>query len=206
MILISCVKMFRIAWNTLVVRDRRYCKQPNEIFHEVGEHLKMATSGTNIQSVMTVFRPQHYSQIWGMRFWSSQFVRYAGYSDSTTKEVLGDPANVEFTSYLIDNNLWSPPVETSAFDVLPVVLKIPGNNVPFLYELPKAITHEVNLEHPKFERVKDLGYKWAAVPAISNFSMTLGGIKYAAGKSYVPFMHAIEFSYQHLNDIRFSTI
>jgi nitric oxide synthase oxygenase domain/subunit len=44
--------------------------------------------------------------------------------------------------------------------------------------LPKEVTHEVELEHPKYPRVKDLGYKWGAVPAISNFTMDLGGIKY----------------------------
>ena len=171
----------RIAWNTLVVRDRRHCKQPNEIFREVSEHLKMATDGTNIQSVMTVFRPQKYNEIFGMRFWSSQFVRYAGYiDDNSTGQVLGDPANTAFTSYLIEQGLWKPPVQRSAFDVLPLVLKLPGNSIPFVYELAKNVTHEVCLEHPKFPKVKALKYKWAAVPAISNFKMTLGGITYAA--------------------------
>lgn len=127
---------------------------------------------------MTVFRPQSIDELWGMRFWSSQFVRYAGYKDTTTDTVLGDPANAEFTAFLIGNKMWNPPTTRSAFDVLPLVLKIPNNDIPFVYELPKEVTHEVELEHPDFPAVKDLGYKWAAVPAISNFMMELGGIKY----------------------------
>ena len=160
------------------VRDCRHCDQPNEIFSEVVEHLKIATGGSNIQSVMTVFRPQRSDEVWGMRFWSNQFVRYAGYKDESSDTILGDPANAEFTTFLTSNRIWKPPSTRSAFDVLPIVLKIPNNDIPFVYELPKEVTHEVELEHPKYPRVKDLGYKWGAVPAISNFTMDLGGIKY----------------------------
>ena len=144
------------------------------------QHLKLATGGTNIQSVMTVFRPQRSDEIWGMRFWSSQFVRYAGYvlDDEKENNVLGDPANIEFTSFLVDRKLWVPPSPRTAFDVLPLVLKIPNNDVLFVQELPKEVIHEVNIEHPDHPTMKDLGYKWAAVPAISNFTMNLGGIKY----------------------------
>ncbi len=134
---------------------------PREIFNEVKEHLKLATGGTNIQSVMTIFMPQHSEEIWGLRFWSSQFVRYAGYS-LDSGEILGDPANADFTSYLISNNLWEPPKERSAFDVLPLVLKMPSNDIPFVYELPEECIHEINIAHPKFRKVRNLGYKWAA--------------------------------------------
>lgn len=170
----------RIAWDTLVVRDRRHCTRPDEIFNEVLEHLKAAAGGTSIQSVMTVFRPQQPDELWGLRFWSSQFVRYAGYKDRASLEILGDTANADFTSYLIETNLWKPPAEKSAFDVLPLVIKVPGNDTPFVYELPKAAINEVKIEHPKFAKVKDLGYKWTTIPAINNFIVTLGGIKYTA--------------------------
>jgi nitric oxide synthase oxygenase domain/subunit len=161
-----------------VVRDCRSCKYPKDIFNEVVEHLKLATGGTNIQSVMTIFRPQRRDEIWGMRFWSSQFVRYAGYVDGDDGNVLGDPANIECTNFLVERNLWVPPSPRTAFDVLPLVLKVPNNEVLFVHELPKEVIHEVNLEHPDYPELEDLGYKWAAVPAISNFTMNLGGIKY----------------------------
>lgn len=164
----------RIAWNTLEVRDRRHCTNPNEMALEIVEHLKIATAGTNIQSVMTVFRPQQRNELWGLRFWSSQFLRYAGYKDNKTGTILGDPANEKFTSYLIDMKLWSPPQTKSPFDILPLVIKLPYNDIPFVFELPKHVCSEVHIEHPKYPKVKDLNYKWAAVPAISNFVMRIG--------------------------------
>jgi nitric oxide synthase oxygenase domain/subunit len=128
---------------------------------------------------MTIFRPQEMDEIWGMRFWSGQFVKYAGYTNHDKEgTILGDPANVEITNFLVDHNFWVPPSPRSAFDVLPLVLKIPHNEVLFVQELPKEVIHEVSLEHPEYPQVKELNYKWAAVPAISNFMMNLGGIKY----------------------------
>jgi nitric oxide synthase oxygenase domain/subunit len=164
----------RIAWNTLEVRDRRHCTNPNDMIKEIIEHLKLATGGTNIQSVMTVFRPQFRNELWGLRFWSSQFVRYAGYIDEKTGEILGDPANAKFTSFLIDSDLWSPPYTKTAFDILPIVIKLPNNDTPFVVDLPKTYCHEVMIEHPKFPNVKELNLKWAAVPTISNFVMRIG--------------------------------
>ena len=169
----------RISWNTLQVRDCRHVSDnPRKVFGECIEHLKIATGGTNIQSVMTVFRPQASSEIFGMRFWSSQFVRYAGYVNERNDQILGDPANVSMTKLLIERELWIPPKKKSAFDVLPLVLKFPNNEHPFVYELPKEVVHEIKIEHPDFPSMKDLGLKWAAVPAITNFMMNLGGIKY----------------------------
>ena len=159
--------LFRIAWNTLKVRDCRHCTHPKDVFREVEAHLKLATGGTNIQSVMTVFRPQQRNEMFGLRFWSEQFVRYAGYKlDGDSGEVLGDPASVDFTAYLIGANLWNPPAQKSAFDVLPVVIKFPFNDIPFVYELSKDVTHEIELEHPKYPAVKGLGYRPQYRPSV----------------------------------------
>ena len=163
----------------MIVRDCRDCQNPNQMFQEVIEHLKIATGGDSIQSVMSVFRPQRRNEMWGLRFFNSQFVRYAGYIiDEESGETLGDPANVAFTKYLIEQKLWSPPTKKSAFDILPIVIKEPGNNIPFVFSLPREVAHEVNLEHPTNVNVNKLGFKWVAVPAITNFMMNLGGIKY----------------------------
>ena len=89
---------------------------------------------------------------------------------------MGDPANLEFTKYLIRYKLWRAPEERSHFDILPVVLKIPGEKKPFVHKLPKNVVHEVEIEHPEFSAVKYLGLKWAAVPLIANFNMNLGGV------------------------------
>lgn len=176
----------RIAWNTLVVRDCRHISRPEAIFKEVEEHLRVATCGTNIQSVMTVFRPRAPRETWGLRFWSSQFVRYAGYklpdgeshAEANRDGILGDPANLEFTEYLVKQGLWTPPETKSAFDVLPIVLKIPGTHRPYVYQLPEQWVQEVKIEHPKCAAIKELNLRWTAVPAISNFAMNLGGVMY----------------------------
>ena len=168
----------RIAWNTLMVRDCRHIESADEIFKDVEEHLRIATCGTNIQSVMSVYKPKAVNEMWGTRFWSSQFVRYAGYKDKETDEVLGDPANVGFTDYIIKKGYWEPPKKKTRHDVLPLLLKIPGVRDPYVYELPKEFVHEVHIEHPDYPAIKELGLRWAAVPAISNFNMNIGGVDY----------------------------
>ena len=168
----------RISWNTLQVRDCRHVSTPAQIFHEVEEHLKIATAGTNIQSVMTVFQPQDPNEPLGTRFWSSQYVRYAAYQDDDSGDILGDPANLELTEYLIKRRYWTPPTRRGAFDVLPLVLKVPGKKKPYIHELPKERVFEVSIEHPNRPELTALGYSWTTVPAISNFKMNLGGVLY----------------------------
>ena len=168
----------RISWNTLQVRDCRHINEPSAIFAEVHEHLRIATAGTNIQSVMTVFKPHELDEPLGTRFWSSQYVRYAAYKDETTGKIMGDPANLTLTEYLLERNFWKAPEPKSPFDILPLVLKVPGVEKPYIHNLPKEVVFEVSLEHPTNTKFADLGYKWGTVPAISNFKMNLGGILY----------------------------
>jgi nitric oxide synthase oxygenase domain/subunit/flavodoxin len=143
------------------------------------EHLKLATGGTNLLSVMTVFRPRHPNELVGLRFWNSQFVRYAGYEgEGEGGGVLGDPANAEFTKHLIDKGLWRPPAQRSAFDVLPLVVQLPEQQEPFVYELPREFVHQAPITHPRFPAFQELGLRWPTVPAITNFEMVLGGVYY----------------------------
>lgn len=168
----------RISWNTLQVRDCRHVSTPAQIFEQVEEHLKIATAGTNIQSVMTVFQPQDPNEPFGTRFWSSQYVRYAAYQDDESGDILGDPANLELTEYLIKRRYWKPPTVRSAFDTLPIVLKVPGRKKPYIHELPKESVFEVDIVHPTRPELSALGYRWTTIPAISNFKMNLGGVLY----------------------------
>lgn len=39
----------RISWNTLMVRDMRHVVDPDEMFKDAEEHMRIATAGTNIQ-------------------------------------------------------------------------------------------------------------------------------------------------------------
>lgn len=169
----------RISWNTLVVRDRRHISEPTEVFHEVLEHLKLATGGTNLLSVMTVFKPRGPNELVGMRFWNSQFVRYAGYAgEGENSGMLGDPANAEFTEYLISKGLWIPPSPKSAFDVLPLVLQVPEHAEPFMYCLPEEFVYQAPITHPHYPKIRELGLRWPTVPAITNFQMDIGGVSY----------------------------
>ena len=167
----------RISWQALQVRDLRHVSTPEEIFKEVEEHLRLATAGTNIQSIMSVFALKKPKDVWGTRFWSSQYVRYACYKDEDGK-TMGDPANLELTEYLVKNKRWEPPNPRTPFDVLPLVLKVPGISQPFVHQLPDEVVFELPIEHPTKREITALGYKWTTVPAISNFKMNLGGIVY----------------------------
>lgn len=127
---------------------------------------------------MTVFKPQSPYEPFGVRFWSSQLVRYAAYRDLLSGNILGDPANLELTNYLIMRKLWKPPAVKSGFDVLPLVIKVPFRKRPYVYQLPKEVVFEVDIEHPKEPAISRLGYKWTTVPAISDFKINLGGVVY----------------------------
>ena len=118
-----------------MVRDCRHMHNPDDIFVDVEKHLKIATGGTNIQSVMTIYAPKGV-KTWGLRFWSSQFIRYTAYKNEDNN-VMGDPANLELTTYLIENKLLTPPNPKSHFDVLPQVLKVPDRSLTCVYQLPK---------------------------------------------------------------------
>jgi nitric oxide synthase oxygenase domain/subunit len=63
-------------WNNLQVRDKRHVNHPDAIFDEVLEHMKMATAGVNMAAIMTIFPPKRSTELWGLRFWGDQIVRY----------------------------------------------------------------------------------------------------------------------------------
>mmetsp|Transcript_21397 Transcript_21397/g.62513 ORF Transcript_21397/g.62513 Transcript_21397/m.62513 type:complete len:1837 (-) Transcript_21397:3416-8926(-) len=173
---IKCIG--RISWNTLEVRDRRHVTDPGAICRELELHMEKATAGTNIQSVMTVFRPRGPDEAFGMRFWTEQLVRYACYKDPETGELLGDPANLEFTSFLLDKGLWTPPEPKTRQDCLPFVFSIPGEDKPYVHSFASKYLDEAPMKHPDCPAVAELGYRWAAVPIIDTLAIDLGGIEY----------------------------
>lgn len=166
----------RIQWSNMVVRDRREVTQPDAMFREVLEHLESATAGGNIQIVMTVFRPRRPHERWGPRLWNAQLVRYACW-EQADGSLLGDPANLELTRAILDFG-WEPPRERTAFDLLPLVIQVPGRP-PRLYPMPPSAVLEVPIAHPTQPGIAALGLKWCAVPAISAFRLTLGGVDYS---------------------------
>ncbi|MCA1991751.1 MAG: nitric oxide synthase oxygenase [Coleofasciculus sp. S288] len=165
----------RIAWNNMMIRDRRHVTEPDEMFRECQEHVQFATNGGNLQITMTVFRPKLPKERWGLRFWNSQLYRYAAYKQPDGS-VLGDPANLALTNAIIKFG-WQPPEPRSAYDILPLVIEVPGQEPKMYHWRPEEVL-EVHIEHPTIPEFKDIGMRWYAIPAISNFSVHIGGIHY----------------------------
>ena len=166
----------RIQWNNMVVRDCRHVTDPDEMFRELEEHLRLGTNGGNMQSTMTVFRPKRPKELWGPRIWNPQLIRYAAY-EMPDGSILGDKANLDLTKAIIQKLGWQPPEPKTAFDILPLVIEVPGQE-PKLYEFQREDILEVELEHPTNPHFKSLGLRWYAIPAISNFRMDIGGVTY----------------------------
>lgn len=166
----------RISWRNMIVRDLRHVSDPDEMFRESVEHVRMGINGGNMQIVMNVFRPKRPKERWGPRIWNSQYLRYAGYQQEDGS-VVGDGANVKLTQ-AIERLGWKAPETRGRFDLLPLVIEVPGQS-PKIYEFAEEDAMQVPIEHPAFPAFAELGLKWVVIPAISNFRMDIGGIQYA---------------------------
>lgn len=166
----------RISWQNLIVRDLRHVTDPDAMFRECVEHLRMATNGGNVQIVMSVFRPKRPGERWGPRIWNSQYLRFAGY-EQEDGGVLGDGANRELTRAIVERLGWRPPEPKSPFDILPLVIEAPGHP-PRLYEFPREELRTIPIEHPTIPAIGALGLRWCTIPAITNFRLEIGGIQY----------------------------
>ncbi|KAL0973341.1 hypothetical protein UPYG_G00202200, partial [Umbra pygmaea] len=164
----------RIQWSNLQVFDARKIKTTQDMFQFLCEHLRFATNGGNIRSVITVF-PQKQDDRHDFRVWNSQLIKYAGYQ-LPDGSIQGDPSSVEFTKICMQLG-WTP--HYGLFDVLPLVLQVNGQD-PDIYEIPPDLVLEVPMEHPQYEWFRDLGLKWYAVPAVSNMLLEIGGLEFPA--------------------------
>jgi nitric-oxide synthase len=164
----------RLHWPSLQVVDRRDATRPAEIFEACVEHLKQATNGGNLNSMITLFAPRR-PDGGETRIWNSQLIRYAGYRMSDGS-ILGDPLNADLTD-AVHTLGWQG--EGGRFDILPLVIQTPGGE-PQLFDLPREEILEVELHHPELPWFSDLGLRWHALPAISDMRMELGGLTYTA--------------------------
>ena len=164
----------RIFWESLIVRDLRHLTTAEDIFGAIIEHIQQATNGGNIRSTLSVFAPDLPGQP-GIRIWNPQLIRYAGYrqADGT---IVGDPAQVELTE-ICQQFGWQG--QGTQFDVLPLIIQMPGLK-PEWFELPPEVVLEVPITHPDYDWFAELGLKWHALPAVSDWRLEIGGISYSA--------------------------
>lgn len=167
----------RLYWNTLKVQDCRQLTTPKDVFEAILTHLNTATNGGKLQSTISVFRPKRPNEPFGPRIWNAQLIRYACYRQGDGS-LLGDPASLQLTQ-AIQKLGWKPPALLGPFDVLPLVIEVPGHE-PQIFEIPDDLVLQVPLHHPRHACFSELNLRWYAVPAIANFTLEIGGISYPA--------------------------
>jgi Nitric oxide synthase, oxygenase domain len=138
-----CIGKF--YWKALTVRDMRHLDSAQDVFDALVEHLRLAFGSGKIKLMMTVFAAREPGRD-GIRIWNPQLVRYAGHRGSDGR-IVGDPETADFTDAVRALG-WSGGTN-SRFDVLPVVIQMPGE-APRVFELPADVVHEVPLTHPRF--------------------------------------------------------
>jgi len=165
-----CVGKF--YWKGLAVRDMRHLTDPDLIFEELADHLRLTTNGGRIRLMITVFAPERDGQPM-VRIWNSQLVRYAGYRQPDGS-VIGDSAAADFTA-AVQALGWTG--RGTPFDILPIVLQRPGEP-PRVYDLPPDAVLEIPITHPRFPWLADLGLRWYSHPSICDQRLEIGGISY----------------------------
>ena len=167
----------RAKWNELTVKDCRDVKTNEEAFDRILELLdESITSGATITR-MAVFPQKKPNDKQGARIWNMMLLRFAGYSERFG--ILGDPADAEFTTTLIERFGWTPPNPRTAWDPLPLLLQIDEESAPRLFSLPSQYVPIVPIRHPEMPRLNELELKWFGVPIVSGLLMTIGGLTFS---------------------------
>ncbi|MGW1084014.1 nitric oxide synthase oxygenase [Kitasatospora sp. NPDC002522] len=165
----------RLYWRSLVVRDLRHVSGPQEMARECFAHLRTAANGGRIRPVVTVFAPDR-PGLPAPRIVNSQLVRYAGYRGPDGGWT-GDPAGGELARRARELEWKSG---EGRFDVLPLMIQRRPGEAPQWFEVPDDAVLEVELRHPEFGWFAELGLRWYAVPAISDMTLEIGGVRYPA--------------------------
>jgi len=179
----------RLSWKKLEVLDFRDAKSADAIFDGCVEHITKSTNQGRIRPYLSVF-PQ------GAKIHNTQLLLYAGYHQ-TDGSILGDPAQVELTQQAIKLG-WKPPVSKSAFDILPLLIEFPGEEIQ-VFELPKSAILEVGLESEHLPWFKELGLRWFALPAVSSKTFMAGGVNYSCAP-FSGFYMGTEIGARNLTD------
>jgi nitric-oxide synthase len=163
----------RHFWRTLQVRDAREVRTAEEVVAQLDEHMASAFNGGKIRSFITVFAPRTPGKPDPIRMANHQLIRYAHFGEG-----LGDPATADFTKRMLENG-WVPR-ERTAFMPLPWEIHIAGErHAPrdVFAERPERLV-EVPLSHPECDAFAAKGWKWYALPLLSELALKVGGVVY----------------------------
>ncbi|MEU8264130.1 nitric oxide synthase oxygenase [Micromonospora sp. NPDC048999] len=166
----------RRRWPGLIVRDRRHITNLHQVRRELAAHLDEATNGGRIRSVITVLAPSTRTSPPPVRIISPQLARYAAWPSSDG--VLGDPANMTLTRLATELG-WPGPARRGPFDMLPWIAATADGELHLLPTEPARIL-EVPIQHPDHPWIAKLGLRWPAVPAVSNMTLDIGGLRFPA--------------------------
>ena len=164
----------RLWWKSLEVVDCRHVDDPAAVAAHALSHMEEVWNGGRIRSRVTVFAPAR-PGFTPTTIESPQIIQYAGYlqPDGT---VIGDRQNLELTRRIVSLG-WAPPERQGRFDRLPLLVRAPDGRQQ-LFPVPDSAAREVAIRHPQQPGLGALGLRWYAVPCISNFVLTIGGIDY----------------------------
>ena len=165
----------RLYWRSLVVRDLRHLSAADDIAEECFEHLRLATNGGRVRPLISVFAPDRPGRP-APRILNQQLVRYAGHP-AEGGGWTGDPAGAQLAARARDLG-WK--CGEDRFDVLPLLVQERAGARPEWYEVPDDAALEVELTHPDHGWFAELGLRWYAVPAISDMTLEVGGVRYPA--------------------------
>lgn len=166
----------RQFWKQLDLLDLRTATCEEEIYEGCLRHLRHAFHGGTLRPTVTVF-PAAGRDDRGPRIWNYQLSRFAGYRRKNGT-ILGDPMEAEFTDLCLSLG-WKPPRHRSPFDLLPLVISLPGGPLR-LFPPPLAETVILPIRHPDGPYLDSLGLRWYAVPAVSNMLLEIGGVRFSA--------------------------
>lgn len=147
----------RLVWRGLEVLDRRGLDEPEEIFQACREHARFSTNQGHIRPAISVFSPR------AALIHNRQFFSYAGFGER------GDPGSRAMTERAL--GLGWQPQEDHDFALLPLMV---GDRY-FQWQAGDCL--EVPILHPEADW-SSYGWRWWALPAISNMQLEIGGITY----------------------------
>lgn len=182
-------------WPALELVDARDAVTAEDVFDACVEHLRVSTNSGRIRPLITVF-PAACPQTGGIRIHNRQLIRYAGYA-LEGGGILGDPEQAAFTERILALG-WKAPAQRSAFDILPLLIEVPGCP-PRIFELPDDAVLEVTIRHPFLPWFEQLGLKWHALPAVCDMALEADGLRYTAAP-FSGFYMVTEIGSRNLGD------